>query len=385
MRAVVVGAGAWGLPTAAELVRRGHQVTLVDRYPPGNSWSSSSGPSRLWRVADPDPAAIRLGRRSVAALHRLEERVGRRLHHDAGLLWRDSAACLGQIADAVAAEGVRHTEIPAASVADFFPGLVADERDALWFPEAGTLLTAEAIAGYGRLFGRGGGRSLFGVEVTSVHTGPSGAVVSLADGRSLAADVAVVCAGAGTPELLAQIGIEVPLRAFLEQVVHLGRAADPHLSDDLPCLFDGPGAHGPGVYSMPTPGVGYKVGLDIPLRELVAGDLDRRPDPGQTRRIVDRVDHLLPSPGREVIDELVCCWTDSPDGWFVIDTVDSVVVACGDAGKGFKYSPAIGEILADLAEGGVADADVAAMSAQRFADHALDADWSPTSLGAARA
>ena len=76
MRVVVVGAGAWGLPTAAELVRRGHDVTLVDRYAPGNPWSSSSGPTRLWRVADPDPAAIRLGRRALAALHRLEARLG---------------------------------------------------------------------------------------------------------------------------------------------------------------------------------------------------------------------------------------------------------------------------------------------------------------------
>ena len=71
--------------------------------------------------------------------------------------------------------------------------------------------------------------------------------------------------------------------------------------------------------------------------------------------------------GREVVDELVCCWTDSADGWFVVDRVGSVVVACGDAGKGFKYSPAIGEILADLAEGRPPDADVAAMSAARFA------------------
>ena len=48
----------------------------------------------------------------------------------------------------------------------------------------------------------------------------------------------------------------------------------------------------------------------------------------------------------------------------MIDRAESVVVACGDSGKGFKYSPAIGEILADLAEGGVPDADVAAMSAR---------------------
>ena len=368
MRAIVVGAGAWGLPTAAELVRRGHLVTLVDRYPPGNGWSSSSGPTRLWRLADPDPAAIRLGRRALAALRRVEGRLGRPLHTRSGLLWRDADAPLRRIADAVAAEGVTHTEVPADSVGEFFPGLRPDDRDALWFPEAGALLAADALAGYLQLFERGGGHAAFGPVVTSVRTTSTGAAVTLDDGRTLEADVAVVCAGPGTPPLLSDVGLEVPLRAFLEQVVHLGRAGEPHAADLLPCLFDGPGEQGPGVYAMPTPGVGYKIGIDSPLRELVPGDLDRTPDPSVSRAILTRAEGIL-GPGQEVVDAQVCCWTDSPDGWFVIDRAESVVVACGDSGKGFKYSPAIGEILADLAEGGVPDPDVAAMSARRFAGH----------------
>ena len=121
MRAVVVGAGAWGLPAALALADRGHRVTCIDRDGPGNPWSSSSGPTRLWRVADPDPAAIRLGRRAVAALERIEARLGRRVHTRTGLLWRDAPGPLAQITDAVRAEGVEHTEVPAASVGSVFP------------------------------------------------------------------------------------------------------------------------------------------------------------------------------------------------------------------------------------------------------------------------
>jgi sarcosine oxidase len=191
-----------------------------------------------------------------------------------------------------------------------------------------------------------------------------------------------VCAGPGTPGLLPGLGLDVPLRAFLEQVVHLGDAGGSSVADALPCLFDGPREGEAGIYAMPTPGVGYKIGIDSPLRELVAGDDDRTTDPGRTRDIVARADRIFPSPGREVVDEHVCCWTDSPDGWFVIDRVDSVVVACGDSGKGFKYSPAIGEILADLVEGEPMDADLAAMSARRF-DGRSWSTWKPTSLGLA--
>jgi len=380
VRVVVVGAGAWGLPAAAELVRRGHDVTLVDRHGPGNHFSSSSGPTRLWRVADPDPAAVRLGRRAVASLQRLEARVGRPVRTSTGLVWRDTTASLQQIRNAVAGEEVTHSEIPAAEVSTYFPGLEPDERDALWFPEAGALLAAEALAAYGELFDRGGGVTWFGPSVSSVRATSSGAAVTLDDGRMLDADAVVVCAGAGTPGLLPGIGLDVPLRAFLEQVVHLGEVGGSAAADVLPCLFDGPIEGEAGIYAMPTPGVGYKIGLDSPLRELVAGDDDRTPDPERTRAIVARADRMLPSPGRQVVDELVCCWTDSPDGWFVIDRVDAVVVACGDSGKGFKYSPAIGEVLADLAEGEPVDADVAAMSARRFEGRSFST-WTPTSLG----
>ena len=52
LHCVVVGAGAWGLPAAAELAGRGHRVALIDRYGPINALSSSAGSTRLWRLAD---------------------------------------------------------------------------------------------------------------------------------------------------------------------------------------------------------------------------------------------------------------------------------------------------------------------------------------------
>lgn len=383
VRVVVVGAGAWGLPTATELARRGHDTTVVDRFPPGSPWASSGGPTRLWRVADPDPALTRLGRRSLDAMRRLEARLGAPMHTRPGLLWRDSPTALDLIRAAVVAEGVPHNEVPAGSVGEVFPGLRPDERDALWLPEAGALLCPEALTGYQRLLEAAGGRLVVGPVVTAVLDTASGASVELADGSRLHADVAVLCAGPGTPALLDGLGLHVPLRPFLEQVVHVDAAADPLRGAHLPCLFDGPGEHGAGVYTMPTPGVGYKVGIDDPLRELRPDDLDRTPDPARTRAIVERTRHLLPELGSDVIDELVCCWTDSADGSFVIDRTGAVVVACGDAGKGFKYSPAIGEVLADLAEDRPTDPDVAAMSAARFADYRPGPTWVPTSLGGA--
>ncbi|WP_131816321.1 FAD-dependent oxidoreductase, partial [Mycolicibacterium porcinum] len=76
MTCAVIGAGAWGLPAAAELARRGHRVTLIDRYGPLNGLSSSAGSTRLWRLADPDPMRVRTAQRGVDAMRRLAERAG---------------------------------------------------------------------------------------------------------------------------------------------------------------------------------------------------------------------------------------------------------------------------------------------------------------------
>jgi glycine/D-amino acid oxidase-like deaminating enzyme len=190
----------------------------------------------------------------------------------------------------------------------------------------------------------------------------------MADGTVIDADVAVVAAGPGAGALLARLGVDVATHPYLEQVVHFGDPARPGATDRLPCLFDGPDDHRAGIYAMPSPGVGYKVGLDVPLRDYRDGDLDRTPDPARTAAIRERVRSDLASVVPTVLDAQVCSWTDSPDGRFVVDRLDGgVVIACGDSGEGFKYSALMGEVLADLAEGRTPDADVAALSRARFA------------------
>ncbi|HET9072247.1 MAG TPA: FAD-binding oxidoreductase [Acidimicrobiales bacterium] len=74
MHCTVIGAGAWGLPAAAEPARRGHEVTVADRYGIGNDLSSSRGPTRLWRLADPAegrPADADVARCGLARLRGL--------------------------------------------------------------------------------------------------------------------------------------------------------------------------------------------------------------------------------------------------------------------------------------------------------------------------
>ncbi|WP_447924541.1 NAD(P)/FAD-dependent oxidoreductase [Georgenia muralis] len=364
MRCVVVGAGAWGLPAAAELAGRGHEVLLLDRHGVAGPLSSSSGPTRLWRLTHPDRPRVRLARRSVEAMERLARAGGSEIVLRRGLLWRDDAT-LDAVVDALAAEDVPHEVVEPGDVGRFFPGLRPDGRAAVRQADAGPVLAAGSMATQERLLRAAGGRVEIGADVVEVLTTTTGPVVVCADGRRFAGDVVVLAPGPGAAALLATLGVEVALRPSLEQVVHVGGPGDD--TDHLPCLFEGPREGEPALYAMPTPGRGYKIGLDRAVRDLGPGDDDRTPDAALTAEILERVRRDLPVLTPVARDAQACSWTTSPDGRFVVDTLPGgVVVACGDSGEGFKFSALMGLVLADLAEGRSPDADVAAFSLARL-------------------
>jgi sarcosine oxidase len=137
----------------------------------------------------------------------------------------------------------------------------------------------------------------------------------------------------------------------------------------MPCLYDGPVGDEPGMYAMPTPGRGYKLGMDAPLRAWRDDDHDRVPVPEVSATISARVVRNFVDLDPTVLDAQVCSWTESPDGRFVIDRVADgrVVLAAGDSGEGFKFSALLGLVLADLAEGRPLDPDIAPFGLHRFA------------------
>lgn len=372
MKLAVIGAGAWGLPAASQLAQRGHDVTLIDRDGVLNEWSSSLGPTRLWRLADPDPVRARLSIRALEAMRRLQESTGAAVYLRPGLLWRDTES-LDPVVANLRANDLGHVEVAAADVERFFPGLRPDGRDAVWVPDAGVVLSETSLQAQYRLFVRAGGIRAFGRTVSAVVVEDNGIRLTFGDGERFFVDRLVVAAGPGSADLLAGLDVDIPLHPYLEQVVHFGEPAPPLSAHRFPCLFDGPREAEPGIYAMPSPGRGFKVGLDLPLRDFTDSDRDRTPDRQRTAAIRDRVRRDLRGVHSSVLDAQVCSWTDSPDGNFVVGVLgERVVIACGDSGEGFKFSALMGEVLADLAEGRPVDPDVATWSPARFADGAPD-------------
>ena len=83
-----------------------------------------------------------------------------------------------------------------------------------------------------------------------------------------------------------------------------------------------------------------------------------------------RVADTLPGLVGPVVKTVPCMYTNTPDEHFVIATHpehQTVTVACGFSGHGFKFVPVVGEILADLATTGTTPHPIALFDPRRFA------------------
>lgn len=373
MRVVVVGLGVMGLSAARELAVRGHEVVALDRAGVGNRWASSSGATRIYRLAHPDRPMVRLARWNHELWNSLEQDAGRPLRLRRGVVWRGGLT--DTVAAALAAEGVEHEVLDQARQAEHFPELRwRADATALWQPDAGVVLADEALRATAELSERAGARLLSGATVLDlVPRGPGVQVVAEIDRERVAfdADRVVLTAGPWAGSMLEALGVEVSLTPFLEQITYV-RGGDDVPWASRPCLVDVPAEAGSfGFYAMPTPGIGYKIGIDDTIGGFDPEQTDRSPVAEREAEAVERVRSELPSFDATPIRSEVCAWTESPDDLFVIDRVGDVVFGCGDSGQGFKFLPMFGQVLADLAEErplpSAVAADVASLGLARFA------------------
>ena len=88
------------------------------------------------------------------------------------------------------------------------------------------------------------------------------------------------------------------------------------------------------------------------------------PDPIITDRLIDYAAEWLPGVDPTRPDPLTCLYTTTPDSNFVIDRVGPITVAAGFSGHGFKFTPAIGDLISALVTGNIRTPDL--FSLERF-------------------
>ena len=124
-------------------------------------------------------------------------------------------------------------------------------------------------------------------------------------------------------------------------------------------------------YGFPVHGIpGFKLGKFRHLGEpMDLSSSDREPneaDEALLRRFTER---YFPRAAGPTMALKVCFFTNTPDEHFIIDAHpqhESVIIAAGFSGHGYKFCSVVGEILAELALDGVAQLGIAEFGLGRF-------------------
>jgi sarcosine oxidase len=370
---IVVGVGGMGSAALFELARRGRRVLGLEQFAPGHDQGSSHGQTRIIRTAYYEhPAYVPLVRRAFARWYDLEQRQGRHLLTECGLLTvglPDSGVIRGVRASA-AEHRLPVESLTAADLRGRFPQFhFGDEYVGLLEQSAGFLSVEECVLAHVREAQKLGAVVRPGEPVTSWQAGPGGVTVQTPAGRYTAARL-VLTAGPWAGRLLAAWGKR--LTVMRQVMLWRGTRDDRLFGRNVFPLFVAEIPEGI-FYGFPLldAAEGMKTAEHYGAPELSGPEeVDRTTRPGDEERV--RLFHKEHLPGVDgpVRRAAVCLYTLTPDRHFVIDLHPehpNVALAAGFSGHGFKFAAVVGEILADLAETGRTDLPLEMFRLGRFA------------------
>jgi len=321
MRFAVVGAGVMGCAAAWALSERGGDVTVHEQFELDHTCGSSHGRSRIFRIAYPDPYWIRFAQEAYAGWRDLERQSGQELLGLYGLVELVADASLTS-ARALDECGVEYRLLDAAAVREL-GAVLPDGWTALFAPDAGIVLADRA-------------RHAF-LDVSGARIEAGSRVDSLDD---LDADVVVVTAGPWIGRLFPDVRVLVT-RETVAYFRHEGRPP--------PSIVDlDPGTGGHGMYSLYDPVHGLKAGAHHAGAAATPGS-DGAPDPAIVERVSAWVRERFPEVDPEPVQTDTCLYTSTDDRTFVLDRRGRAVVGSACSGHGFKFAPAVGRRLAELA------------------------------------
>ena len=354
----VVGLGAMGSAAAHRLALRGQRVIGFDRFRPPHMMGSTHGDSRGIREAYyEDPSYVPFVRRAYDLWDELAETIGQPLFRQTGALTlgvEDASMVRGVLASA-REHDIDVDLMDAAELRRRYPAILAEDDLVGVLERRGGMIDIEtALNGQLDQAAHHGAELHFDEPVerwlpSDMNDVESPIVINTERG-TYEAERMVVTAGAWNAGLVGKLNL--PLMVTRQVMFWFEPRANPE-AFEIGALPFWMWERGPQdfAYGFPNIGKGFKLGHHQPLDEVDPNGYNRELTEADEANVREWLERTFPDVGGKLLRAETCMYTNTPDAHFLIDIHPkrpNIVLASPCSGHGFKFSPAIGEALADL-------------------------------------
>jgi sarcosine oxidase len=369
----VIGLGGMGSATAAHLARRGARVIALEQYPLKHEFGASTGRTRIIRKAYfEDLAYVPLLERAYELWHQLERETGRTLLDLCGVLVVASGET--DVARGVLRASERY-DIPVqlltiSELRRAYPQIrPRDNEIGILEPDAGIVFPEPAIAAHLEV-ARNHHATLVGdTRVTGWHRDGTSLVIDVEGEPAFPVDRIVVCAGPWTPLAFARLGLPITIQRNVQY--WFDARSDAFSRGRFPAFFLERADLPASLYGFPDLGDGVKAAFHGFGETTTADTLYRDVTLAEVEEIRTVLNDWMPGAGGPLRGFKACMYAMTPDQHFVLgrDPQDQgVIFGAGFSGHGYKFTPVIGELLAQLALDGETTLDIDFLSPKRFVE-----------------
>jgi sarcosine oxidase len=366
----VLGTGTMGAMTLWRLARRGVPAVGLEQLAPGHDQSAAGGETRIFRTAYLEgPQYVPLLQESQVLWRELEAEIGRPLLTLTGglMIGSPNAPDIRNVLDSIRSYDLPHEILDPPSARNRYPQhwigdeeiMVLDKQAGFLRPELAVLLATAAAERAGAAVERY-------TRIEGIEPGADGVTVRAA-GTERRFDRVVVAGGAWSGRLLPQLAPWIePHRLVMTWFA--ARQPESFTPERFPIFVRSSGTVD--MSGMPSvDGAGVKISSNSGSAVADPDSLNRTVPATDLEPARDAVRRLLPGLYPDPIR--VSAYMDgyTPDGHALVGALpgnDRVIVLTGFSGHGFKMSPVMGDIAADLLLDGKTDRAVDHLAPARF-------------------
>lgn len=367
---IVVGAGSMGMAAGYYLTRQGVKVLLIDSYNPPHDQGSHFGDTRIIRHAYGEGREyVPLALRSQELWNELERKSHHKIFTKVGALGfgpKDNAPFINEAIESGKEYNLDVEHLTGADIKERFQGLqLPNDYNGFFEPNSGFLFSENCIGTYKELSENLGAEFSFNNPVIDIQAYEDSVEITT-EKEKFISEKLIISAGSWNKKLVSKVDLNLPLVPTRQPVAWF--EANEQLFNyntfstfmvEIP-LGDTRAIY----YGFPSfDGCGVKVGRHDYANAVNPDTMNRKfgSDETDEDHIREFLNQFMPEASGVLKKGVICLYTRTPDGHFIIDkhpVHSHILIAAGFSGHGFKFASVVGEILSQLAVSGETDHDI---------------------------